>query len=268
MPIRRKYRRRRVKKRPRARRRVDKVQDRRIARLENSKEVKVFDIQSQQSAGSGPPVPTPFEMTSYLTNSTGLMVEQIKNFTCEPAQSLADTGRIGDQIEVKSLKMRFQASYHPVQAASTATATANCRVLVFWDHTPVGTSGVAPFDAATVVRQLVDWPSLLQQTHMDVSQSNNSYGALLSYKQTDINKRKPPRFTFLMDKIFALTPSRISTITWNIHKSYKALRHKFLAAGDVCLNRGLYVAFLSDIKSTDTVQPKLQVQARYTYTDS
>lgn len=252
------YKRKRTR-RPRAKKRVDKDQNRRIARLENTKERKVFDIVSLNAQS----LPAPFPMTSFLKDTSGYFTGQIKDFTCAPSQGLTDTTRIGDQIEIKSLKMRLQISFH----GTNSNQTANGRVMVFWDHTPVqavGSTSAIP----TVADQLVTWESLLQLTDTNVNADNDSYGALYSYHQADINKRKPPRFTWLMDKNISLTPNVKSTVVLNLNKSYKALRHKFLAAGKDVLNKRLYVAFVSDITSTGAVQPRIYVQARYVYTDS
>ena len=247
------YKRKRTR-RPRAKKRVDKDQNRRIARLENTKERKVFDIVSLNAQS----LPAPFPMTSYLKDTSGYYTAQIKDFTCAPSQGLTDTTRIGDQIEIKSLKMRLQISFH----GTNTNQSANGRVMVFWDHTPVQAVG-STTAIPTVADQLVTWESLLQLTDTNVNADNDSYGALYSYHQADINKRKPPRFTWLMDKNIVK-----STVVLNLNKSYKALRHKFLAAGKDVLNKRLYVAYVSDIASNGAVQPRIYVQARYVYTDS
>lgn len=253
----RRYRRRR--RRPKARKRVDKVQNRRIARLENAIEKKFIQespytqlLSGNTESGAGGPNTLQIYRALPRIDSGGALTDEIQ---------LANP-LVGNTINLRHVhcSMTLTPNYVPTTGALSPSSV---RVIVFWYKQPITWNQGAPTDAETPVGGTLTRPSWDQLlfafngnigTGVDKGQQNMS--AQLNKHTTSANKTP---ISILSDKVFQFGTTS-GPKKWSFSKSYKAMKLAYnsyeTAAGALYakepVNRQLYVAVVPSVPpSTD-----------------
>lgn len=250
----------RRRRRPRARKKVDKVQNRRIARLEKSIEKKFVQEESSQvslsttvAAGAGGP-------------HTGQIYRLLPNFLSTDGFQLANA-LVGNTINLRSVHARMSVS---------GNVSRQFRVIVFWYKQPITWSTSAPPDASTPVGGTIarpTWDQLLMGfTEGTTTASNNFYDNMCAPLARQQSTGESP-ISILSDRVLNLGSS--NSRHWSFKKSYKSMKLAYNSYTDTQtrysvepVNRQLYVAIIPS-KDAGTFTPDSFCLSReMTYTDA
>lgn len=229
----------RRRKRPRPRKRIDKVQNKRIKRLEDATEKKYAYAKLHQVSLSSTVTNTSqmYEMVPHTTNSTDTNDRAL----------YADGGRIGNQISLRNIKSKF--TLHN----SSTTESIVVRVIFFWlkqAATFVTSAGDYPPTSGALSPT---WQQLLNSFVLAPTATNGMEN--INAHQQQLTKSNKVPIIILSDKLYNLGATELSnrTRTVTFQKSYKAMKLTYndspdqivggVPAGNVRpLNRQLFMA--------------------------
>ena len=238
----------------------------RVARLENEKEKK-YDIFIMSNPET-PQVPNSQEMTNDLGNYTGGYTLQIRDITPIIAQGTNDNERVGDQVELHSMKFRSVITYEcnadlPAAGKVGKGDIAHCRVMLVWDNVPTFTG---PASGSTGVPTLLDndleWNHVIGQSP---NQTQTPAVALAPFSQDLVTRGK--RVSVLFDKSFDLIAGTDrSTFRINLSKKWVRQKLKYLQGANEPLNRRLMLLYCSNRVTGEA--PFIYCSSKTQYTDS
>jgi hypothetical protein len=246
--------RKRFKRKPKARKRIDKVQNKRLTRLEQSIEKKFVSDDSRQAL-----------VSSQITNT-----QQIYQVipAIEGADARLNTSLVGNQISVKQCRVDFALT-------NTLVSGADVRVMFFWNICPRTWS--TSTEPPTTTAASPSWPQLLQGFAGDVSASNGRTMMTAPHQLiTDSNKSPIVR---LYDKVIHLggKDSSNSSKKLSFIKNYKSMKlayNRFHTNSTtvVPVNRQLYMAVLpchtNEEEGSDEGSVYLTYSCQMHYTDA
>ncbi len=217
--------RRRYKRKPKARKRIDKLQNKRLTRLEKANE-KLFVVNdSVQSL-----------VSSQIANT-----EQIYAVIPNIASADSNLGGnlVGNQVIARTLRTDFMLT-------NTLVSGADVRVMFFWNKCPRTWSTTATTAPPTSTVAAPSWPQLIQGFLGDVSATNGRTMMTAPHQAiTDSNQSPIVR---LYDKVIHLggKDSSNSSKKLSFVKHYKSmiLAYNNFTAPNPPVNRQLYMAVL------------------------
>jgi len=231
--------RKRYKRKPKARRRVDKIQNRRISRLENAVERK-FAYRK----------PADLKVNHTIASGTSQIVALLPAST----QDVTTEGRIGNQISLKNFRCDYTISTDDAPSGPMAV-----RVIFFWLTVPrtwTVTSGSSAPPLSTGVNP--QWSQLLNEFSLvpgttGVPSMNN----IVAQRQMLTSSNKSP-IIVLSDRVHQIAgfgtymvDKGIKKLTFS--KSYKDMKLTYndVASSAAPVNRQLYMAVCSGNVSPD-----------------
>lgn len=231
---------RRYKRKPKARKRIDKLQNKRLSRLEESIEKKF----AQQT-------PTQVLVSSHLGNT-----EQIYKVIPQAivgtsgSSSVQASGIIGNEMSLRNVKVRFQLT-------NTLVSGADVRVIFFWNICPRFWSVSAATPTSTAVTPT--WPQLIHDFDGEPSATNGRVNMVTGRQLISAANKSP--ILVLSDKVIHLggRDSSNSSKALRFSKSYKSMKlryNNFEGATGTSLepvNRQLFMAVLP-CHTTETVE--------------
>lgn len=229
MPFRRRYAKSR-RRRPKARRRVDKVQDKRLSRLEDSIEKKFLQAK-----------PVQVLVSSQVTNTENIYAV-IPSFPSGNDGATDASSRIGNQLSLRHVKVGFQLT-------NTLVTGADVRVMFFWNICPRtwATTATTLPPSSTAVNP--SWPQLIHGFVADPT-ATNSRANMVAGRQLISDSNESP-LKVLSDRIIHLGGKESSNSSKKIvfSKSYKSMKLTYndaagLTASTSPVNRQLYMAIL------------------------
>ena len=244
-----------------ARGKVDKAQTKLIQ--ENSKKINELmgDTEDKFNIQSGVQLAIPFpDMTSTTGRRTNIIPILIGSL-----QGTVDEKRIGDRVSLQTIQLRYA-----LNLANGAIAAADeynrIRVLMFWDNQPVAYTGGNP------ANRIPEWSQILQSVSPGLAQEPE-----LACLSTYDNDQWPPRYQKVYDQVHTLASNGLTStaiglgtrsVTGDVKffKKYAGRKIQYNRAGNVSMNRQLYLAFISD--STVISHPYVDYYTKVTYTDS
>ncbi len=216
---------RRYKRKPRARKRIDKVQDKRLSRLEESIEKKFKQDK-----------PTQVMVTSQITNT-----EQIYGIIPNMDNQSQAGSLIGNQISLKNVKVGFQLT-------NTLVSGADVRVIFFWNVCPRTWATTATTNPPTSSAVSPSWPQLLHGFVGDTVATNSRANMVAGRQLISASNESPIKV--LSDRVIHLggKESSNSSKKLTFSKSYKQMKLTFNnfdgATTQAPVNRQLYMAVL------------------------
>lgn len=229
--------RRRSKRKPKARKRIDKVQNKRLTRLEESIEKK-FAIH---------PVRQVTLTTSLGTASAAQIYNVLPALLSTTTDSTMDS-LIGNQVSLKNVKVRFN-------LAPQTSGNFSARVIFFWNICPRtwSTSTTAAIDPPTSTAVQPTWNQLLNNVVLDGPTAGRNFNNSATARQEITKSNKSP-IVVLSDKVYSFndTGNSKGSITDSFSKSYKAMKlcyNQFsgsTASSVQPVNRILYMAVILD----------------------
>lgn len=236
----------------------------RVSRIEKNFEKK-YDIFLLSNVGE-PNIANSQEMTNNLGGSAGGYLTQIRDISPLVNRTLADTGRVGDEIILKSMDFRAVVSYQP-NADLPATGkigkgdVAHCRVMLVWDNDPTK-QGVTPASGEAVVENNpLSWNHVLAEK----PDATETPALSLSAYNHDIVVRDK-RISVLVDKRFDMVAGTDrQVVRFNLKKFYVGQKLKYHAGDNTILNRQLKLLFLSNRVTLEA--PHIYCENKTIYTD-
>ncbi len=227
--------RRRHKRKPKARKRIDKVQNKRISRLEESIEKK-FAIHPVRQV----------TLTSELATNTAQIYAVLPPLLSTSTESTADS-LIGNQVSLKNVKVRFNLASAGVASDSNFSA----RVIFFWNICPRTWSTTTEPPTSTQVAP--SWPQLLNNVVLDGPTAGRNFNNSATARQEITKSNKSP-IVVLSDKVYSYNGDGNSkgSITDSFSKSYKSMKLAYnnysgsTATGVQPVNRNLFMAVILD----------------------
>ncbi len=253
---------RRTKRKPKARKRIDKLQNKRITRLEESIEKK-FAIH---------PVRT-VTLSSELATNTAQIYVVLPDLGGTGTESSGDP-LIGNQISLKRVHTRFSLLAPNLSDENRLQSDFACRVLFFWNVCPRSWSTSA--DPPTSTQVAPSWPQLLNNVVLDGPASGTSMQNMSTCQQQITKSNKSP-IVILSDKVYTFNGSGNSKrgITVDFHKTYKSMKLCYNntndAVGTQPVNRQLYMAVICDQVTNSAEAPNTTTMSYCTtmhYTDA
>lgn len=238
----------------------------RVERLEDDKEKK-YDIFIMSNEGT-PQVPNSQEMTNDLGSYTSGYTLQIRDITPIISQGTNDNERVGDQVELHSMKFRSVVSFEP-NADLPATGKigkgdiAHCRVMLVWDNVPTFSG---PASGSTGIPTLADndleWNHVIGQSP---NQTETPAVSLAPFSQDLVTRGK--RVSVLFDKSFDLVAGTDrSVMRINLNKKWVRQKLKYLSGDTLPLNRRLMLLYCSNRVTGEA--PHIYCSSKTQYTDS
>ncbi len=257
--------RRRYKRKPKARKRIDKVQNKRLTRLEESIEKK-FAIH---------PVRT-VTLTSQLATSTAQIYAVLPDLDGTGTESSADP-LLGNQVSLKRVNVKYcLGTAHPSGTAGTTERAFpfSARVIFFWNIAPRTWSTSA--DVPTSTQVTPSWHQLLNNVILDGSVAGNNFNNTTTPLQ-QITKSNKSLIVILSDRVHQM--SQFATklaIHGSFNKSYKSMKLCYNntkdSAGTQPVNRQLYMAVICDQLTGDQSPEANTIDLSYSsvmhYTDA
>ncbi len=225
--------RRRYKRKPKARKRIDKVQNKRLSRLEESIEKK-FAIHPVRTVG----------LTSQMTSPTAQIFAVLPDLGGTGTESSADP-LLGNQVSLKSVQTRFTIG----TANTTGSFNFSARVIFFWNICPRTWSTSA--DTPTSTQVTPSWHQLLNNVVLDGSVGGQSYNNTTTCLQQISKSNKSP-IVILSDKVYRMNGEGAGVLARSdtFKKHYKSMKLTYNniegAAGTQPVNRQLYMAVIVD----------------------
>lgn len=267
MPLNRKYRPRRVKRRPAQRRRakaktkVDKRQDRMITKLLKAPTVLNYDVIRKTA-----------NCTSDLL-STGVdpqMTKQIDKLDMPgiPAQPEAGGShpRNSEVSGYNLLSFHMRGVLNMQTTESTTTPTNACRVILFWDNDPTYPGPPEQGEnVPTTVDSPIYWENLISKPDSTSSAVSGSEWSIVNGFR-ELASPNLERFTVLFDRVFVARAGSNQQIV-KFSKYWSNLRCKGLTPGGEPTNRRLMIAYAGTGPYSSTSVPILNYECRYRYTE-
>ncbi len=215
---------RRYKRKPKARKRIDKLQNKRIKRLEEATERKFAQIK-----------PVQVMVSSHITNTDNIYAVIPVPGTDSPY------GMIGNQLSLRNVRTDFQLT-------NTLVSGADVRVIFFWNVCPRtwATTATTLPPASTAVNP--SWPQLLHG-FVDEPSATNSRANMVAGRQLISSSNESP-IKVLSDKIVHLggKESSNSSKKLTFSKNYKSMKLTYNVGSQSAtyapVNRQLYMAIL------------------------
>lgn len=253
MPNARKYKRRRRKPLRKPRRKVDRIQNKRIKRLEQAPERKFVYSGFAHHSLAG----------DVAAEQGGALSGQIYPLLPTMDNGTSKNDFIGMSVNLKNINTK-------VQLTNPTPTSVPVRVIVFWSKAPIawvaGTSGSNP----TGVMATPTWNQLL---HNFVN-SDTTDSMMVAHRQRVLANNDTP-YIFLSDQTYVLGGNALGNIKkFTISKSYKAMKLHY-SVGTAPLtsaqatNRQLYMAVLPGkyTSSSPANDPTIDFTSVLTYTD-
>ncbi len=249
---------RRYKRKPRARKRIDKVQNKRISRLEESIEKKFAQDK-----------PVQVMVSAALTNT-----EQIYSVIPALTETNGNTqasSLIGNQLSLKNVKVGFQLT-------NTLVTGADVRVIFFWNVCPRTWATNATTLPPTSSAVSPSWPQLLNGFIGDATATNSRANMVAGRQLISASNESPIKV--LSDKIIHLggKESSNSSKKLTFSKSYKSMKltyNNFSTSTRTTftpVNRQLYMAVLpchtNEEEGSDAGSVYLSYATQMHYTDA
>lgn len=245
----RRYVRSRRKRKPRARKRIDKVQNRRIKRLENATERKFTYLFN-----------TNHQIHSQLANNTDQIYGLIP--AIHPGDNVNEM--IGNQVSLRSVNVK-------VAIESRNYVNQSVRVIFFWHLCPVTyvNSAASPGSAPAASPISPNWDSILSDFLVTPLKGQSQFNMISPHQMLSKSNKKP--YVILSDRVVRLKPigdTVANNLTLNsavkrvgFSKSYKDMKltfndHNTTSLGPV--NRQLYMAIIPSRPSND-IEDELSV---------
>ncbi len=244
---------RRYKRKPRARKRIDKVQNKRLSRLEDSIEKKFKQAK-----------PVQVMVSAALTNT-----EQIYGLIPEMDNQSQAGSLIGNQISLKNVKVGFQLT-------NTLVTGADVRVIFFWNVCPRTWATTATTNPPTSTEVTPSWPQLLHGFIGDATATNSRANMVAGRQLISASNESPIKV--LSDRVIHLggKESSNSSKKLTFSKSYKQMKLTFNnydgATKQEPVNRQLYMAVLpchtNEAPEEETGSVYLSYATQMHYTDA
>ncbi len=227
--------RRRTKRKPKARKRIDKLQNKRLTRLEESIEKK-FAIHPVRQV----------TLTSALTSSVAQIYRMLPDLSGSQFESVADP-LIGNQLSLKRVNVKYcigQAG----QSVNDPTSF-SARVIFFWNICPRTWSTTTDPPSSTAVGP--SWEQLLNNPVLDGTVGGPSFNNTTTCQQQITKSNKSP-IVILSDRVHQMsTKSGKLAVHGSFNKQYKAMKltyNNFLDTTATLqpVNRQLYMAVILD----------------------
>lgn len=265
----RRYRRRR--RRPKARKKVDKVQNRRIARLENAIEKKFIQeapySQLLLAIPATPGGPNTLQIYRALPriDSGGALTDETQ----------LTNALVGNTINLRHVHCSMTLTpCYTNSATRSGELSSSVRVIVFWYKQPITWNQGAPADNQTPVGGTVtrpSWDQLLFGFVSSVAPLQNNISAQLRKHTTSANETP---ISILSDKTFQFGTNS-GPKKWSFSKHYKAMKLAYnsyeTAAGNLYskepVNRQLYIAVLPSRNKDGSNGHTFTLSRTMTYTD-
>jgi hypothetical protein len=244
----------RKKRRPRARKAIDKSQNRRIRRLEEATERKFAISPSAQVA-----------LSSTVTNTSQIYSVLPQVIAGAAGGGPQASGMIGNQISLRNVRCDFS-------LVNTLVTGQSVRVIFFWLTVPRTWATTATTDPPGAAVVGPTWQQLLNGFVIEPTSTNGLVNMTAPHQMiTDSNKTPIIR---LSDKVYHLggKESSNSVKHFSFSKSYKGMKltynqYSLATAGLVSpVNRQLFVAMVPQYATEvdDTVLLSLSSSMRYT----
>ncbi len=246
--------RKRYKRKPKARKRIDKVQNKRLTRLEESIEKKFVANDSIQTL-----------VSSQITET-----QQIYGVipAINTADSALNNSLVGNQIQCKQCRVDFTLT-------NTLVSGADVRVLFFWNKCPRTWSTSTSPPTSTAVAP--SWPQLIQGFDGTVSATNGRTMMSAPHQLVSDSNKSP--IVRLYDKVIHVggKDSSNSSKKLSFIKNYKAMtlaynNERTLSAATFPVNRNLFMAVLpchtNEAQGEDEGSVYLTYSCQMHYTDA
>ncbi len=231
--------RRRYKRKPKARKRIDKVQNKRLSRLEESIEKK-FAIH---------PVRT-VTLTSQMGTATAQIYPVLPDLGGTGTESSADP-LLGNQVSLNRVNVKYcigQATAATMGTAGFLPKAFSARVIFFWNVCPRTWSTSA--DTPTSTQVTPSWHQLLNNVILDGSVAGQNFNNTTTCLQQITKSNKSP-IVILSDRVHqtCLIGEKLA-LHGSFNKTYKSMKLTYnntaAAAGTQPVNRQLYMAVICD----------------------
>ena len=250
---------------------VDKAQNALMKQMKQKLDELESTVETKYSITSGS-----VTVPSYDGSSAASRAFNIREVRMGEAQGLGDQNqRVGDQITLKHIDFDYRVELNRESTEPGVSLIADqttCRVVLFWDNQPAAVSA-----GGGTVQNIVEYPQLFQSATAGATSDAIKYDMMLTQKDWDNRKR----FSIIYDKTHTLCPNtsqsfvmgpRSCTGKIKVNKNYKKQKIRFVAGGDIVVNRKLYFCVLSDTplpQSGDSyVPPTLFFNIRALYEDA
>lgn len=226
---------RRRKRRPRARTKVDKSQNRRIKRLENATETK-FNYHT---------------FSDTLSSQLAANVDQIYPLLPDMVQGDQPTEMQGNQISLKSVNVKL--AIH-----TSSHGNNSVRVIFFWRRVPVTyvNSAASPGHPPAATTLQPNWDSLINDFMLTPTASETQFNMISPRQLLTVSNKSP--LIFLSDRVYQIKPNNQVGVTGNgtpssgvkyltFSKSYKDMKLTFNNSNTTSggpVNRQLFVAIV------------------------
>ncbi len=251
--------RRRTKRKPKARKSIDKLQNKRLSRLEESIEKKF----AQQK-------PTQVMVSAHIGNTDQIykVIPQAVVGTSGSSSTQA-SAILGNEMSLKNVKVRFQLT-------NTLVSGADVRVIFFWNICPRTWSTTAATPTSTAVSPT--WPQLIHDFDGLTSGTNGRVNMVTGRQLISAANKSP--ILVLSDKVIHLggKDSSNSSKALSFSKSYKSMKlcyNNFEGATGTTLepvNRQLFMAVLpchtNETEGDDLGSVYLSYASQMHYTDA
>ncbi len=246
---------RRYTRKPRARKRIDKAQNKRLSRLEESIERKF--VQDK---------PVQVMVSAALTNT-----QQIYAVIPQLGTGTSSNFMIGNQVSLKNVKVGFQLT-------NTLVTGADVRVIFFWNVCPRTWATTATTDPPSSTAVAPSWPQLLHGFIGDATATNSRANMVAGRQLISASNESPIKV--LSDKIIHLggKESSNSSKKLTFSKSYKSMKLTYNNFSEATrttftpVNRQLYMAVLpcetNEEEGSDAGSVYLSYASQMHYTDA